>query len=263
MHALVGLSDPDGVYLVHAHKLGQGTEHWLHGALPFAFHVLALPAVDAFYVPFIFFPVVSDRELFLVHLAQTTRSHGAALADLARCPVRFLFCFGTAVQEHFPERDDLAPWTKVTVMFPVVRKTIGAALIGAVRGNEASQAPFFRKGIVLPAAVARVGHTVLPYKALLPQPPLNPLYDIRQLLVVLPVGMVRPDVRYYMVGGIHAQLAQVVQLPGLARLDADTRVRVHRTVMGLVARVLAALVPCPRPLVPVLRPFPVPAFYGP
>jgi hypothetical protein len=73
--------------------------------------------------------------------------------------------------------------------------------------------------------------------------------------------MVGPDIGDHMVRRVHTELAQVVQLPGLAGLYADTRIGVGGTVMGLVAGVLTALVPCSRPLVLVLGPFPVPAFY--
>lgn len=73
--------------------------------------------------------------------------------------------------------------------------------------------------------------------------------------------MVGPDVRDHMVGGIDAQLGEVVQLPGLARFYADPRIGVRRAVMGLVAGVLAPLVARSRALVLVLGPLLVAALY--
>ena len=81
------------------------------------------------------------------------------------------------------------------------------------------------------------------------------------MLVVLPIGMVGPDIRYHVIGRIHTQLAQVIQLPGLARFYADTRIRVRGAVVCFVARVLAPLVASSRPLVLVLGPFFVAALY--
>ncbi|VXC38324.1 hypothetical protein MARI151_80001 [Maribacter litoralis] len=73
--------------------------------------------------------------------------------------------------------------------------------------------------------------------------------------------MVRPDIGNYMMGGIHAQLTEVVQLSCLARLYAYPGIGVGRTVMGLVARILCSLVSGARSLILVLRPFFVPALY--
>ncbi len=80
--------------------------------------------------------------------------------------------------------------------------------------------------------------------------------------------MVGPDICYHVIGRIHTQLAQVIQLPGLARFYADTRIRVRGAVVCFVARVpaspagrLAPLVTSSRPLVLVLGPFFVAALY--
>src|SRR5665811_1562747 len=94
--------------------------------------------------------------------------------------------------------------------------------------------PLFQKGIVPAATVARVGNAVLKDRALFPQPPLYPFDDVRQLLVVLPVGMVRFDIRYHMVRGVDAQLREIVKLPGLARLYAYSDIGVRRAVMSFV-----------------------------
>ena len=72
---------------------------------------------------------------------------------------------------------------------------------------------------------------------------LYPLNDILQLLVVLAIGMIGPDIGNYMMGRVHGQLREIVQLPGLARLYANTGIRVSGTVVRLVAGVLTALVP--------------------
>ena len=168
VHYLVGLCQPYRVYLSQPHELGQGAENGFHGALPFALHVPALWTVHPFYVPFIFFTVVGDRELFLVHLAQTGRSQGTALADLARCPVRFLFRLGTAVEEYFFERDYLALRTYIMVLIFVVDEIIGAALIGTVRWDKAFQPPLFQHCVIFSATIARVGHAVLPIQSTLP-----------------------------------------------------------------------------------------------
>ena len=81
------------------------------------------------------------------------------------------------------------------------------------------------------------------------------------MLVVLPIGMVGPDIRYHVIGRIHTQLAQVIQLSGLARLYAYTRIGVRGAVVCFVARVLAPLVTRPGALVLVLGPFFVAALY--
>ena len=74
--------------------------------------------------------------------------------------------------------------------------------------------------------------------------------------------MVRPDIGNHMVRRVHAKLGEVVQLSGLARLDADTGIGVRRAIVCLVARVLRPLVAGSRPLVLALRPLAVPALYG-
>ncbi len=74
--------------------------------------------------------------------------------------------------------------------------------------------------------------------------------------------MVRPDIGYHVVRRIHAQLGEVVQLPGLAGFYADTCIGVRRAVVRLVAGVLAPLVPRTGALVLVLRPPPITAFDG-
>ena len=73
--------------------------------------------------------------------------------------------------------------------------------------------------------------------------------------------MVGPDISDYMMGRIHTELGEVVQLPGLTGFYADTGIRIRRAVVRLIAGILTALVPCSRSLVLVLGPFPVPAFY--
>lgn len=73
--------------------------------------------------------------------------------------------------------------------------------------------------------------------------------------------MVGPDIRDHVMGRVHGQLREIVQLPGLARLYADTGIRVGGTVVGLVAGVLTALVPRSGTLVLVLGPFFVAALY--
>ncbi len=135
------------------------------------------------------------------------------------------------------------------VLVLIVDEIIPTTLVRTMGRDETIQVSCFQKGIVLPAAVARVGHAVLPDQSLFPQLPLDPFYDILKLLVVLPVGMVGPNVRDYVVGGIDGKLGEVVQLPGLAGLYTDPCIGVRRTVMGLVAGILAALVARSRPLV--------------
>jgi len=142
VHHLVGLCEPNGIYLPQAHELGQGAEHGFHRTLALALHVPALWTLHPCDVAFIFFAIVGDRELFFVHFSQTRRPERTALADLARCTVRFLFGLGAAVQEHFPERYRLAPWAKVMVVLLDVLEAIGAALVGAMRGNETFKVPF-------------------------------------------------------------------------------------------------------------------------
>jgi hypothetical protein len=74
--------------------------------------------------------------------------------------------------------------------------------------------------------------------------------------------MIGPDVGYYMVCRIHAELAQVVQLARLPGLDAYPCIGVRGTVMGLVAGVLAPLVAGTGTLVLVLGPLLVTALYS-
>ena len=168
MHTLVRLTQPDRVYLAHAHELGERSEYGLDRALAFALHISALWAFHPCDVPFIFGTVICDRELFLVDLAKTAFPERAALADLARCSVGLLFRFGTAVQEHFFERDYLAPRAEIMVGFLHVGKTTGTALVRAVGRDKAFQVPVLQKGIVLTGTVAGVGYAVLPVEALLP-----------------------------------------------------------------------------------------------
>ena len=93
------------------------------------------------------------------------------------------------------------------------------------------------------------------YKSLLPQSFLKSIDDIGKLLVIFSIGMVRPDIRYDMVGGIYAQLAQVVELSGLAGFYADACIGVRRAVVRLIAGVLAPLVARTGTLVLLLGPF--------
>src|SRR6056297_905343 len=74
--------------------------------------------------------------------------------------------------------------------------------------------------------------------------------------------MVGLDIGNHMMRRINAQLAQVIQLSGLAGLYTDPSIRVGGAVMGFVAGVPASLVPCTRALVLVLGPLPVTALYG-
>ena len=73
-----------------------------------------------------------------------------------------------AVKELLGERD-LSLWAAIIVSFLIPDKTIGAALEGAVGRDKAPDAMRFKEGIVLAAALARVGHTVFPDQALLPK----------------------------------------------------------------------------------------------
>ena len=58
-----------------------------------------------------------------------------------------------------------------------------------------------------------------------------------------------------MVGSVHAQLGEVVQLAGLARLYADTCIGVRRAVVSLITGILAPLVARTGTLVLLLGPF--------
>ena len=135
------------------------------------------------------------------------------------------------------------------------------ALVGTVRWDEAFKVPLFQHCVIFPTAVPRVRHAVLPHKALLPQAFLQSIDDIGQLLVVLPIGMIGPDVGYHMMCRVHAELGEVVQLPGLPGLDAYPCIGVGGTVMGLVTGVLASLVARTRTLVLVPGPLLVTALY--
>ena len=73
--------------------------------------------------------------------------------------------------------------------------------------------------------------------------------------------MVGPDIRDHMMAGIHRQLGEIVQLPRLPGLYADTGIGIRRAVVGLVACISRALVPRSGTTVLVPRPFPVPALY--
>ena len=84
------------------------------------------------------------------------------------CPVLLFPGLRPAIEELLGERDHLALWTEVMVRIPIVDKTIGAALVGAVGRDETLQPPLFQKGIVLPATVARIGNTVLPDQTFFP-----------------------------------------------------------------------------------------------
>ena len=64
MHALVGLSEANGIYLPQSHELGQATEHRFHSTLPFALHIPALWTFDPLDVAFVFFAIVGHRKLF-------------------------------------------------------------------------------------------------------------------------------------------------------------------------------------------------------
>ena len=60
MHHLVGLIDPDGIYLSKSHELGQGTEYRLYRALSLALHVPTLFAVHTLDIPLVFFASLVD-----------------------------------------------------------------------------------------------------------------------------------------------------------------------------------------------------------
>ena len=137
MHHLVGLCQAQGVYLPQPHELCQRTENGFYRALPLALHIAPQFTVHPFDVPLVLRTVIGDRKLFFVHLAQTCGFQRATLTDQARCAVRFLFRTRTVIVEHLGERDDLALWTDIMVFGSVIRKTCGAALVGAMGRNEA------------------------------------------------------------------------------------------------------------------------------
>ena len=171
VHHLVGLCETYGIYLPQAHELGQGAEHRFHSALPFALHVTALRAFHPLDVAFVFFAIVGDAELLLLcALAKTGTSYRTIDTDMLSCTVLLLLGARTMIVEDLGERDYLSLWAQVMVLPVVVDETIGAALVGAVRRDEALKAHGLQHRIVLPAAVPRVRHTVLPDKALSPQP---------------------------------------------------------------------------------------------
>jgi len=138
MHALVGLPNAQGVYLAQPYKLCQRAEHRLYGTLPFALHVLALFAVHPSDVAFIFCAVKRHGELLLPGtLAQTSIAYRTTRADMLPCPIFLLPGLGAVVQKLLGKRYYLALWTNVMVFFPIVCKTIGAALVGAMGRDKA------------------------------------------------------------------------------------------------------------------------------
>ena len=170
VHHLVGLCEPDRIYLPQAHELGQGTEDGLHGALALALHVPALWTVHPFDVPFVFFAVVGDAELLLLcALAKAPLPYGATFANVLASTVLLLLGTRPVIVEDLGERDHLPLGANVMVMFPFINEIGRPALVGPVGRYETFQPRSFQKGIVLAATVARVRHAVLPNKALLPQ----------------------------------------------------------------------------------------------
>ncbi len=207
MHALVGLVDADGVDLSQTHKLGEDAKNRFHGTLPFAFHIPALWAVHPFVVALVLRSVVGHTELLLLGaLAKARSPYGAARTHFFAGTVFLFLGTGTVIVEHFGKGDDLALGANIVVVYIDVGKPVGAALIGAMGRYETFKSPFLQKGIVHTATVTGVRHAVLPYKALLPQAAVQTFDDIPKLLIVLPVGMVGPDICNHMVCRIHAQL---------------------------------------------------------
>ena len=79
VHCLVGLCQPDGIYLSQPHELGQGAENGFHGTLSFALHVPALWTLHPCDVAFVFFAIVRYAELLLLcRLAQALLPYGTA-----------------------------------------------------------------------------------------------------------------------------------------------------------------------------------------
>lgn len=263
MHYFIGLFDTDGIYFSQPHELGQGTENRLNGTLALAFHVPPLWAVYPFVVAFIFFSVIGNAELLLLcALAQTITANRAICAYVFSRSIFFLSCSCSVIIELFCKGYYLALRTYIMVAIFVVGKIIGTALIGAVWWYKAFQAHLFKHGIVLATTITCVGHTVLPDKTCFPQSAFQPFCNVGQLLVVLSICMVGPDISDYMMGRIHTELGEVVQLPGLTGFNTDPRIGVRRAVVRLVRSIFRTLVPRSRSLVLIIRPLLVPALYG-
>jgi len=262
MHHLVRLREPYCVYLSEPHELGQGAEDGFDGTLPLGLHVSALWALHPFDVALVLRPKVGDAELlFLCAAAQALPADRAAQTDLLAGPVLLLLGPRTVIVEDLGKGDHLPLGANVMVRRFNILEAPWPSLVGTVRGNEAFKPHALQHRIVLTATVARVRHAVLPYKALPPQAAFQPFHDIGQLLVVLPIGMIGPDVGYHMMCRVHAELGEVVQLPGLPGLDAYPCIGIGGTVMGLVTGVLASLVARTRTLVLVPGPLLVTALY--
>src|SRR5690606_1098767 len=147
-------------------------------------------------VPLVLLPIVCNAELlFLCTLSQTTLPDGTSGTDMLPRPVFLLPGLGTAVQKFLGKWNDLALWANIMVLRPIVCESGRTAFVRAVRGNETLQSLFLQHRIVLPAAVARIRHTVLPDQPFFPKPPFHPGNYVRQLLVVLAIGMVGLDIR--------------------------------------------------------------------
>ncbi len=169
VHHLVGLCQAKGIDLSKSHELGQRAENRFHRALPLAFHVPALWTVDPCNVPFILRPIIGNTELLLLGtLAQTLFAYRATCTNMLPCTVLLLPGLGAAVQKLLGERYHLTLRTYIMVLLFVIDEIIGAALVGPVGRDETFQPHFLQKGIVLPAAIARVRHAVLPDQALFP-----------------------------------------------------------------------------------------------
>ena len=153
MHTLVGLGQPQGIYLAKPHKLGERPEDRFHRALPFAFHIPAQRAVYPGNVAFVFLAVGSDVDPLFVGLADALGLDGTALAIAASGEIvvleRSFFAFLLAEGHLFPLL------AQPVISFFDICKTVRPSLIGAVGRDKAFDILSFKERIILPTAVAK------------------------------------------------------------------------------------------------------------
>lgn len=109
MHTLIGLSDPNGVYLPQPHKFFQSTKNRLYSTLAFAFHIATAGTVHAFDVPLVLLAVGRDADFLFKAFANALLFYGAALAVAALGEIEvFQSAFFQAL---FAEGNFLPLWT--------------------------------------------------------------------------------------------------------------------------------------------------------
>lgn len=136
----VGIFDPLGVQLAHAHKLGEYTKNGLYHALSFALHTSAAWGFQPLFGTLVVVFIIRDGDSALGAFAYTFGCKWATLALARFGEIELLFVVAFFLNKGFTVGYFLIVTTQPIVAFLVVLKMLGTALVGAMWRYESFQA---------------------------------------------------------------------------------------------------------------------------